>query len=68
MHVLTDHIQVDDFISGHYVFGHSATIAAQGNTVNSLQDRLPDEMAGLLGLGIRVGEWNKMNGFIERLI
>jgi hypothetical protein len=57
--------QVDDFISGRYVFGHSATVAAQGNTVNSLQDRLPDEMVGLLGLGMRVGEWNKMNGFIE---
>ncbi|MFO7575090.1 MAG: HEAT repeat domain-containing protein [Bacteroidales bacterium] len=50
---------VDDYISGRYVFGNSKTITAQGNTVNAIQDKFPDEMAGLLSLGMRVGEWNK---------
>jgi hypothetical protein len=57
--------QLDEYISGRYVFGNSRTIAAQANTVNSLQDKFPDEMAGLLALGMRIGELNKFNGFIE---
>ena len=35
-------------------------MAAQANTVNSLQDKFPDEMVGLLSYGMRVGEWNRM--------
>jgi len=57
--------QLDEYISGHYVFGNSGTIAAMANTVNSLQDKFPDEMAGLLGFGMRIGELNKFNGFTE---
>jgi hypothetical protein len=57
--------QLDEFISGEYVFGNSKTISAQGNTVNSLQDKFPDEMVGLLGLGMRVGEWNKLVCYLE---
>jgi hypothetical protein len=57
--------QLDEYISGRYVFGNSLTVAAQANTVNSLQDKFPDEMAGLLGMGMRVGEWNKINGLTE---
>ncbi len=56
---------VDDYISGRYVFGNSKAIAAQGNTVNAIQDKFPDEMAGLLSLGMRVGEWNKNVCFLE---
>lgn len=50
----------NEFISGAYVFGPGRTIAAQANTVNSLQDKYPDEMVGLLSYGLRVGEWNRM--------
>ena len=57
--------QVDDFIAGEYVFGNSKTIAVQGNTVNSIQDKFPDEMIGLLGFGTRVGEWNKLVCYLE---
>ena len=57
--------QLNDFISGQYVFGNSKTIVAQANTVNSLQDKFPDEMVGLLGLGMRVGEWNKLVCYLE---
>jgi hypothetical protein len=55
----------DDYISSAYVFGPGNTIAAQANTVNSLQDKFPDEMAGLLSYGLRVGEWNKMVCYLE---
>ena len=56
---------VDEFISGAYVFGPGRTIAAQANTVNSLQDKFPDEMVGLLSYGMRVGEWNRMVCLLE---
>jgi hypothetical protein len=40
-------------------------VAAQANTVNSLQDKFPDEMVGLLSYGMRVGEWNRMVCLLE---
>ncbi len=55
----------DEFISGAYVFGDGRTVAAQANSVNSLQDKFPDEMIGLLSYGMRVGEWNRMVCFLE---
>lgn len=55
----------EEFISGAYVFGEGRTVAAQANTVNSLQDKFPDEMVGLLSYGLRVGEWNRMVCFLE---
>ncbi|HUW91803.1 MAG TPA: HEAT repeat domain-containing protein [Bacteroidales bacterium] len=55
----------EEFISGAYVFGNGRTIAAQANTVNSIQDKFPDEMIGLLSYGMRVGEWNRMVCFLE---
>jgi len=55
----------EDFISGAYVFGNGRTISAQANTVNSIQDKFPDEMIGLLSYGIRIGEWNRMVCFLE---
>jgi len=57
--------QTEDFISGTYVFGPGRTIAAQANSVNSLQDKFPDEMAGLMSYGLRIGEWNKMVCYLE---
>jgi hypothetical protein len=55
----------EEFISGAYVFGEGRTVAAQANTVNSLQDKYPDEMVGLLSYGMRVGEWNRMVCYLE---
>lgn len=55
----------EEFISGAYVFGDGRTVAAQANTVNSLQDKYPDEMVGLLSYGLRVGEWNRMVCYLE---
>ena len=56
---------MDEYLAGAYIFAEGKTIAAQGNTVNSLQDKWPQEMIGLLSLGMRVGEWNKMICYLE---
>lgn len=55
----------DSYLAGSYLFSPGETVVAQGNTVNSLQDKWPSEMLGLLSLGMRVGEWNKMVAYLE---
>ncbi|MDR0688459.1 MAG: hypothetical protein LBF55_07260 [Prevotellaceae bacterium] len=50
---------LNDYISGHYIFNPGATIAAKANTVNALQDMWPNELIGLLGEGVCVGNWAK---------
>ncbi len=61
----TGSFHLDNYLSGNYIFDEGKTIALQANTVNVIQDKWPDEMAGLLGLGMRVGFWNKMNCYLE---
>ncbi|MCG6186232.1 HEAT repeat domain-containing protein [Maribellus maritimus] len=53
------------YIAGEYVFGSGSTMVAHANTVNALQDKWPDEMLGLLGLGVRVGNWAKQINTLE---
>lgn len=53
------------YIAGYHVFGNGATIVAQGNTVNVLQDKWSLELLGILGAGARVGFWQKEFQFIE---
>jgi hypothetical protein len=55
----------DENIVGAYVFNDGKTIATQGNTVNALQDKWPDEFLGLLNSGLRVGLWNKLTGYLD---
>lgn len=55
----------DENIVGAYIFNDGKTIATQGNTVNALQDKWPDEFLGLLNSGLRVGLWNKQTGYLE---
>jgi len=55
----------DEYLAGAYIFDDGNTVAAQGNTVNSLQDKWPQEMIGLLALGMRVGEWNSKLCYLE---
>lgn len=52
-------------ISGYYLFGPGRTVAAQGNTVNVLQDRWTYEMVGLLSHGVRVGQYNRLIATLE---
>ena len=57
--------QEKEYLSGAYIFGKGKTVVAQANSVNSLQDKWPSEMIGLLSLGMRVGEWNKKVCYLE---
>lgn len=55
----------DDNIVGAYIFGEGNTVVTIGGTVNALQDKWPDEFIGLLATGIRVGQLNRLNGYLE---
>ncbi len=57
--------QKNQYISSEYIFDEGNTITVQANSVNSLQDKWPGEMNGLLGLGLRIGNWHKMSCYIE---
>ncbi len=56
---------LDNYLAASYLFNNGLTLVTQANSVNSIQDRWPDEMAGLLGLGIRAGFWNIVNPTLE---
>jgi len=61
----TGSFQLDHYLSGEYIFDEGRTMVVQANSVNVFQDKWGDEMAGLLGLGLRVGLWHKMNCTLE---
>lgn len=52
-------------VAGYYLFGPGRTVAAQGNTVNVLQDRWTCELSGLLSHGVRVGAYNRLVATLE---
>lgn len=55
----------DEYVAGEYVFGGGKTIVAHANTVNALQDKWPNELIGLLGVGVRFGNWAKQINTLE---
>lgn len=55
----------DQNIAGAYIFNDGKTIVTQGNTVNALQDKWPDEFIGLMDAGVRVGQWHKYVQYLE---
>lgn len=55
----------DEYVAGAYLFNDGRTIVAQGNTVNTIQDKWPDEFLGLLAGGVRVGQWHRHVQFLE---
>jgi len=55
----------DKYIAGAYIFNDGKTIVTQGNTVNTIQDKWPDEFLGLLNDGLRIGLWGKQVHFLE---
>lgn len=61
----TGSFHLDEYLAGEYIFDEGKTIVLQANTVNVYQDKWSDEMAGLLGQGMRVGFWNQMNCLLE---
>ena len=54
-----------EYIAGEYIFNNGKTIVTQGNTVNVIQDKWPDELLGLIGAGLRVGAWNQQINYLE---
>ena len=50
-----------DYIAGAYLFNGGKTIATQGGTVNTIQDKWPDEFLGLLAAGMRVPTFHFAN-------
>lgn len=56
---------LDDCIANAYIFGDGNTVVTQGNTVNTIQDKWPDEYLGLLACGVRVGQWGRHVHFLE---
>ena len=57
-----------DYIAGAYLFNSGKTIATQGGTVNTIQDKWPDEFLGLLAAGMRIGQFNRLVCFLENHI
>jgi hypothetical protein len=55
----------ENYIAGKYVFGNGNVVAAEGNTVNALQDKWPDELLGLFNYGVRVGERHRFINYLE---
>lgn len=54
-----------DYVTGSYIFNKGTTLVTQGNTVNTIQDKWPDEFLGLLNAGMRIGEWHRHVAFLE---
>ncbi|MBD5313284.1 MAG: HEAT repeat domain-containing protein [Bacteroides sp.] len=54
-----------EYIAGGYIFGDGDCVVAIANSVNSLQDKWCDKNIGLLGLGMRVGNFVKYNPYLE---
>lgn len=59
---------LDQYVAGSYIFGPGRTIVTMGNSVNVLQDNWPTEMVGLLGEGVRIGNWARHIHFLENHI
>lgn len=54
-----------DNLAGSYIFNPGKTVATQANSVNTIQDKWPDEFFGLMAAGMRVGHFNRLNCFLE---
>lgn len=50
---------LDDCMASAYIFSDGATIATQGNSIGSIQDKHPNAYFGLMASGLRVGQWSR---------
>lgn len=55
----------EGYVAGCHVFSKGDCIVAQGNTVNVLQDKWEDKLLGIVGLGQRVGMWQREVPYLE---
>ncbi len=56
---------LDDYQAGAYIFNPGKTIATFGSSVNSIQDKWPNEFLGLLASGMRIGQFARLTCFLE---
>ena len=56
---------LDDYLSGSYIFNPGKTIATLACSVNSIQDKWPDEFIGLMATGMRIGQFTRLTCFLE---
>ena len=56
---------LDDYLAGSYIFNPGKTIATLACSVNSIQDKWPDEFIGLMATGMRIGQFARLTCFLE---
>lgn len=56
---------LDDYLAGAYIFNPGKTVATFACSVNTIQDKWPDEFLGLLAAGMRVGQFARLTCFLE---
>ena len=54
-----------DYIAGRFIMAEGKCVVTFANSVNVLQDKMANEMLGLLGMGARVGQWAKLTNILE---
>ena len=56
---------LDEYLAGSYIFNPGKTIATLACSVNSIQDKWPDEFIGLMATGMRIGQFARLTCFLE---
>lgn len=56
---------LDDYQAGAYIFNPGKTIATLACSVNSIQDKWPNEFLGLMATGMRIGHFTRLTCFLE---
>ena len=56
---------LDDYQAGAYIFNPGKTLATLACSVNSIQDKWPNEFLGLLASGMRIGHFTRLTCFLE---
>ena len=56
---------LDDYQAGAYIFNPGKTLATLACSVNSIQDKWPNEFLGLMAAGMRIGHFTRLTCFLE---
>lgn len=54
-----------DYIAGRYIMSQGKCVTTFANSVNVLQDKMANELLGLLAMGARVGQWAQLTNILE---
>ena len=56
---------LDNYMAGSYIFNPGKTVATLACSVNSIQDKWPNEFLGLMAAGMRIGQFTRLTCFLE---